>query len=58
MLEKLVSLEEDILRNRANDGKCDVSGRLWIGTMNTENESEPTGNFYRIDPDLSYHIIK
>lgn len=52
-LEKLVQLEEDVLRNRANDGKCDVSGRLWIGTMNTENESKPTGNFYRIDPDLS-----
>ena len=27
-------IEEDIVSNRCNDGKCDPKGRFWIGTMN------------------------
>ncbi len=52
-LDLLVRLEHDLPENRANDGKCDAAGRLWIGTMNLIDESQPTGNFYRIDPDLT-----
>ena len=26
---------------------------LWVGTMNVSQAGEPTGNFYRIDPDLT-----
>ena len=48
----LVPLEADIPGNRANDGKCDPRGRLWVGTMNKADSTLPTGNFYRIDPDL------
>jgi len=51
-LDLLVTLEADEPENRPNDGKCDEAGRLWVGTMNTVDASRPTGNFYRIDPDL------
>jgi sugar lactone lactonase YvrE len=51
-LDPLVPLEADRPENRANDGKCDAAGRLWVGTMNVSQAGEPTGNFYRIDPDL------
>jgi sugar lactone lactonase YvrE len=52
-LDLLVPLEADRPENRANDGKCDAAGRLWVGTMNVSQQGEPTGNFYRIDPDLT-----
>ena len=35
-----------------NDGACDDSGRLWIGTRHRE-ASEPVGSLYRVEPDLS-----
>jgi sugar lactone lactonase YvrE len=52
-LDLLVLLESDVPENRANDGKCDAAGRLWVGTMNRMQECRPTGSFYRIDPDLT-----
>jgi sugar lactone lactonase YvrE len=52
-LNLLVPLEADRPENRANDGKCDAAGRLWVGTMNLSQAGDPTGSFYRIDPDLS-----
>ena len=52
-LDLLVHLESDKPENRANDGKCDAAGRLWVGTMNLIKECRPTGSFYRIDPDLT-----
>lgn len=52
-LDLLVPLEADAPENRPNDGKCDEAGRLWVGTMNTVDASRPSGNFYRIDPDLT-----
>ena len=62
-LELLVNLEADIKENRPNDGKCDLAGRLWVGTMNKLDASLETGSLYRIDPDLTitrvasqYHI--
>jgi D-xylonolactonase len=39
--------------NRSNDGKVDLQGRFWTGTMD-DAEEEPTGALYRIDPDLSW----
>ena len=48
----LAAFEADQPGNRPNDGKCDAQGRLWVGTMNKTDASRPTGNFYRIDPDL------
>ena len=62
-LELLVHLEADIKENRPNDGKCDLTGRLWLGTMNKLDANRQTGSLYRIDPDLTvtkiasqYHI--
>lgn len=40
--------------NRLNDGKVDRGGRYWVGTMD-QAIREPTGSFYRIDPDGSSH---
>ena len=54
-LELLVNLEADIKENRPNDGKCDLAGRLWVGTMNKLDASLETGSLYRIDPDLNGH---
>jgi len=34
---------------RFNDGKCDVRGRLWLGTMDKENEQAPIGSLYVFD---------
>jgi len=50
-LELLVPLEADMPENRANDGKVDSAGRLWLGTMNLRDGSQPTGGLYRIDTD-------
>jgi len=38
---------------RFNDGKCDPSGRLWVGTMNKDwrNASAPKGKLYCMGPD-------
>lgn len=47
----LVHLEKETPDNRCNDGKCDVSGRLWVGTMNVECK-EGAGAFYSVDPNL------
>lgn len=40
--------ENEITGNRFNDGKCDPSGRFWVGTMG-EHESAA---LYRLDADL------
>jgi sugar lactone lactonase YvrE len=43
--------------NRFNDGKCDRRGRLFAGTMDNA-EVECTGTLYRLDPDLSVHVMQ
>ena len=35
----LVGVEENLARNRFNDGKCDPAGRFWAGTMDIEEKS-------------------
>lgn len=34
--------------NRFNDGRCDASGRLWVGTLDAD-ETNPTAALYRFD---------
>ncbi|SMC51791.1 SMP-30/gluconolactonase/LRE family protein [Pedobacter nyackensis] len=46
--------ENDSSGNRFNDGKCDPSGRLWVGTMGDEQSA----HLYRVDPDQSIHTMK
>jgi sugar lactone lactonase YvrE len=46
-----VPIEADVLANRSNDAKCDLSGRLWVGTM-ADDASPGAGALYRVDVDL------
>lgn len=53
--KKLFSIEADKPENRCNDGKCDPTGRLWIGTMHLEAE-KAAGNLYLFDGGLQVKI--
>ncbi|TFH04580.1 MAG: SMP-30/gluconolactonase/LRE family protein [Spirochaetales bacterium] len=46
----LCDLETDIPENRANDGKCDPRGRLWVGSI---SDKPSRGALYRVDCDHS-----
>ena len=52
----IVDPEPDRPGNRFNDGKCDRRGRLFAGTMDNA-EVACTGTLYRLDPDLSVHVM-
>lgn len=47
-LEWLQDVEKDMGNNRANDGKCDSKGRLWLGTMDVQ-ATQTAGTLYCID---------
>ncbi|MEB3102964.1 SMP-30/gluconolactonase/LRE family protein [Ferviditalea candida] len=51
-LTPIADPEQDKPGNRFNDGKCDVKGRFWAGTMNLE-EQPGLGAFYCLSPDKS-----
>ena len=46
--------------NRFNDGAVDPSGRFWAGTMyeGPETDQPTQGSLYRLDPDLSIHLME
>lgn len=50
---RLLAPEPERPANRPNDGTIGPGGRLWLGTMKADPPAEPTGAFYRIDPDRS-----
>lgn len=50
-IKPIADVENDVVTNRFNDGKCDPAGRLWAGTMSI-NEERFMGNLYRLDQDL------
>jgi sugar lactone lactonase YvrE len=52
MLQRLFDPEPENPDNRLNDGKCDVRGRFWAGSMH-DPEQDPSGHLYRLDPDLN-----
>ncbi|WP_426751646.1 SMP-30/gluconolactonase/LRE family protein [Myxococcus sp. Y35] len=47
-LERLLNPEPERPHNRCNDGKVDLAGRFWVGTMD-DHEEAPTGALYRFD---------
>ncbi|HEX7299147.1 MAG TPA: SMP-30/gluconolactonase/LRE family protein [Solirubrobacteraceae bacterium] len=52
----LADAERDDVTTRYNDGKCDPSGRLWVGTL--DDEDRPTAALYRLDADHSMHEVR
>ncbi len=48
----LTYLEKEMESNRPNDGKCDASGRLWLGTMDVDCRDH-AGSLYCIDHNIS-----
>ncbi len=54
----IASFETNIPGNRFNDGKADVHGRFWTGTVDEANWRDETGSLYRMDGDLSIKKIE
>lgn len=54
-ITKLVEIDSPDSGNRCNDGACDSSGRLWIGTMHMEQKQD-AGALYMVDRNLN--VIK
>ncbi|WP_054956789.1 SMP-30/gluconolactonase/LRE family protein [Paenibacillus dakarensis] len=50
-MKHIASPERHIPGNRFNDGKCDPTGRFWLGTLNMEGKSG-MASLYRMDADL------
>ncbi|MEM6835446.1 MAG: SMP-30/gluconolactonase/LRE family protein [Cyanobacteria bacterium P01_C01_bin.120] len=48
-LVSMVEIEANRPDNRLNDVRCDRQGRLWVGTMN--NNEQPQASLYRYDAD-------
>jgi sugar lactone lactonase YvrE len=42
---------------QVNDGAIDRQGRLLVGSYNPQNLSAADGSLYRLDPDLSLHVL-
>jgi Gluconolactonase len=49
---KLFNPEEEMPKNRFNDGKCDAAGRFWVGST-TYDENKKNGSLYCIDKNLN-----
>jgi sugar lactone lactonase YvrE len=48
--------EPDHPENRLNDGRCDRSGRFWVGSMHVP-KSRSDASLYRLDANLSYQKL-
>ena len=51
-VQEVVSLPQGEVPARMNDGNCDSTGRLWVGTMGLREEPR-AGFLYRLEPDLT-----
>ncbi len=49
----IAEFETDVPGNRFNDGKADIHGRFWAGTVDEANWRDETGSLYRMDANLS-----
>jgi len=56
-LRRVSDVESNLPNNRFNDGKCDSSGRFWVGSMDMIAEAEgrevgPVGALYTLSGDM------
>ncbi len=49
----LLNPESDLEDMRYNDGKCDPSGRFWVGSMAVRGERKNRASLYRMDNDTT-----
>ena len=54
---KSIQVEKKLLKNRINDGKTDLKGRLWFGTMDSLERSVNNGSLYCLDTSLKLKKI-
>ncbi len=55
-VEIFATPEENLADNRFNDGKCDRSGRWWVGSMD-DNIKNASGSLYRVSPSLKVERV-
>ena len=54
---KSIKIEDDKPLNRINDGKTDLKGRLWFGTMDNPERKIKNGSLYCLDKKLTLHKV-
>ena len=54
---KSIKIEKNLPYNRTNDGKTDIIGRLWFGTMDNYERNIKNGSLYCLDEKLNLHKI-
>ena len=54
---KSINIELDKPQNRINDGKTDLQGRLWFGTMDNLERKIKNGSLYCLDKKLVVHKV-
>ena len=54
---KSIKIEGDKPLNRINDGKTDLKGRLWFGTMDNPERKIKNGSLYCLDKKLILHKV-
>tara|TARA_B100002019_G_C21158465_1_gene541988 strand:+ start:114 stop:1001 length:888 start_codon:yes stop_codon:yes gene_type:complete len=54
---KSIKIEEELPKNRINDGKTDLLGRLWFGTMDDLERPIRSGSLYCLDKDLNLNKV-
>ena len=54
---KSIKIEEDKPLNRINDGKTDLQGKLWFGTMDNPERKIKNGSLYCLDRSLKLHKV-
>ena len=57
-LEYIKNPEQGKPYMRFNDGAVDSRGRFWAGSMSEAENPQPEGVLYRLDPDLSIHVME
>ena len=54
---KSIKIESDKPLNRINDGKTDLKGRLWFGTMDNNERKIKNGSLYCLDKKMKLHKV-